>query len=37
MDEQAMDYFITILRDLAFLALTLWTVYRPFQRFALYP
>ncbi len=36
-DQLAMDYFVTILRDLAFLALTLWTVYRPFQRFALYP
>ena len=36
-DEQAMDYFVTILRDLAFLALSLWTVYRPFKRFALYP
>lgn len=37
LDQQAMDYFVTILRDLAFLALTLWTVYRPFKRFALYP
>lgn len=37
LDKQAMDYFITILRDLAYLALTLWTVYRPFKRFALYP
>ncbi|MFC6145881.1 DoxX family protein [Corynebacterium nasicanis] len=37
LDQQAMDYFVTILRDLAFLALTLWTVYRPFRRFAIYP
>ena len=36
-DGQAMDYLITILRDLVFLALSLWTVYRPFKRFALYP
>ncbi|MDO5671076.1 MAG: MauE/DoxX family redox-associated membrane protein [Corynebacterium sp.] len=36
-DGQAMDYLITILRDLVFLALSLWTVYRPFKRFAIYP
>ena len=36
-DEQAMDYFFTILRDLGFLALTVWTIRRPFTRFAIHP
>ncbi|RNE49796.1 DoxX family protein [Corynebacterium alimapuense] len=36
-DEQIMDYFLTILRDIGFIILSLWTVYRPFRKFALYP
>lgn len=36
-DAVAMDYFITILRDIFYLVLTVWTIYRPFKRFALYP
>lgn len=37
MDGAAMDYAVTILRDLVFLFLSVWTIYRPFTRFALYP
>lgn len=37
LDAVAMDYFVTILRDLFYIALTVWTIYRPFKRFALYP
>ncbi|AKK02014.1 MauE/DoxX family redox-associated membrane protein [Corynebacterium epidermidicanis] len=36
-DDQTADYLKTILRDLGYLALTLWTVWRPFRKFALYP
>ncbi|GAB2517235.1 Methylamine utilization protein MauE [Corynebacterium atrinae] len=36
-DKQAMDYFLTILRDIGFLALSVWTIYRPFKKFAIYP
>ena len=37
LDEQAMDYLKTILRDVGYLALTIWTIKRPFKKFALYP
>lgn len=37
LDQAAMDYFVTILRDIVFIMLSLWTVYRPFTRFSLYP
>ncbi len=33
----AMTYFWAVLRDLGFIALTLWTVYRPFKKWALHP
>lgn len=36
-DAVAMDYAVTVLRDLFYIALSVWTVYRPFKRFALYP
>ena len=36
-DGAAMDYAVTILRDLVFLFLSVWTIYRPFKRFALHP
>lgn len=32
-----MDYLKTILRDVFYIALTLWTAFRPFKKFALYP
>lgn len=32
-----MDYLATILRDVGLVAMSLWVVYRPFKRFALYP
>lgn len=34
--NQATDYLITILRDIGYLALSIWIVYRPFKKFALY-
>jgi uncharacterized membrane protein YphA (DoxX/SURF4 family) len=37
MDKVAMDYFVTILRDIGYIALSVWTIYRPFKRFALHP
>lgn len=37
LDEQAMNYFKTILRDIGYLALTIWTINRPFKKFAIYP
>ncbi|WP_156229494.1 DoxX family protein [Corynebacterium comes] len=37
MDKAAMDYFVTILRDIGYIALSVWTIYRPFKRFALHP
>lgn len=35
-DAQTMDYIKTLARDSLYLVLTLWTVWRPFKRFALY-
>lgn len=35
-DDQTMDYVKTLLRDTAYLALTIWTIWRPFKRFAVY-
>ncbi|AGF73338.1 DoxX family protein [Corynebacterium halotolerans] len=32
-----MTYFWAVLRDLGFLALSLWTAYRPFRKWALHP
>lgn len=32
-----MTYFWAVLRDLGFLALSLWTAYRPFKKWALHP
>lgn len=35
-DDQTMDYLKTLLRDAGYLALTAWTIWRPFKRFAVY-
>ncbi|MDF5820331.1 MauE/DoxX family redox-associated membrane protein [Corynebacterium felinum] len=35
--DGGMSYAWTILRDVAFLAMSVWLVYRPFTRFALHP
>ncbi len=35
--QQAMNYLATILRDLAFLGLTCWTIVRPWKKLAVYP
>ncbi|MDU0479639.1 DoxX family membrane protein [Staphylococcus chromogenes] len=32
-----MNYLKTLLRDCGYLFLTLWTIYRPFRKFAVYP
>lgn len=36
-DAQAMNYLKTIVRDIFYIALTIWTIKRPFKKFALYP
>lgn len=35
-DAQTMDYLKTLLRDACYLFLTIWTIWRPFKRFAVY-
>lgn len=35
--EPSTDYLTTILRDVLFVAMSLWTVYRPFRKWAIYP
>ena len=35
--DRGMDYAKTLLRDAAYLFLTLWTIKRPFTKFALHP
>lgn len=35
--DGGMDYLQTILRDVVLIAMSLWTAYRPFKRFAIYP
>lgn len=35
-DDQTMDYLKTLLRDAGYLVLTIWTIWRPFKRFAIY-
>ncbi|CAB0613132.1 DoxX family membrane protein [Corynebacterium diphtheriae] len=35
-ENTARDYALIIIRDIFFIALSLWTVYRPFKKFALY-
>lgn len=35
-ESLGMDYLKTILRDVLFIALSIWTIYRPFKRFAIY-
>ncbi|AJI79698.1 MULTISPECIES: MauE/DoxX family redox-associated membrane protein [Corynebacterium] len=34
--SQGMNYMLTLLRDIVFLALTMWTIRRPYRRFAIY-
>ena len=34
--QQRVNYALTTLRDVIFLALTVWTAHRPYRRFALY-
>ncbi|MHB2252313.1 MauE/DoxX family redox-associated membrane protein [Corynebacterium aurimucosum] len=35
--RQGMNYALTLLRDATFLVLTLWTIWRPYRRYALHP
>ena len=35
--DGGMDYLQTILRDVVLVAMSLWTAYRPYRRFAIYP
>ena len=35
--SQGMNYSLTLLRDATFLVLTLWTIWRPYRRYALHP
>lgn len=35
--EVAMDYAKTIARDVFFIALSAWTIYRPYKKWAIYP
>ena len=35
--SQGMNYALTLLRDATFLVLTLWTIWRPYRRYALHP
>lgn len=35
-DEAHMDYLLTILRDIVFIAMSMMCVYRPYRRFALH-
>ena len=35
--DGGMDYLQTILRDVVLIAMSLWTAYRPYRRFAIYP
>ena len=35
--SQGMNYALTLLRDAFFLALTVWTIRRPYRRYALHP
>ena len=35
-DAQTMDYIKTLLRDAGYLILTIWTIRRPFKKFAVY-
>lgn len=35
--DGGMDYLQTILRDVVLIAMSIWTAYRPFKRFAIYP
>lgn len=37
LSDGGMDYLMTILRDIGLVAMSLWVVYRPFKRFAIYP
>ncbi len=36
-DEPSTDYLSTILRDVVFVAMSLYIVYRPFKKWAIYP
>lgn len=36
-DGAGMDYLRTILRDVVLIFMSIWTAYRPYRRFALYP
>ncbi len=36
-DAQAMNYLKTLLRDVFYMVLTIWTIARPYRRFAIYP
>lgn len=36
-DGQGMDYLLTILRDVVFIFMSMWTAYRPYRKFALHP
>ncbi|MDO5099869.1 MAG: DoxX family membrane protein [Corynebacterium sp.] len=35
--DGGMDYLFTILRDIGLLAMSIWVMYRPYKRFAIYP
>ncbi|ACP33714.1 putative membrane protein [Corynebacterium aurimucosum ATCC 700975] len=35
--NQGMNYALTLLRDAFFFALTVWTIRRPYRRYALHP